>query len=142
MDLFISSHSISIRVVIIYRPPKDQNKRSTAPLFFKEFLSLLETLALCKRKLLISGDLNFHVDDPADKDACNFLDILDSANPEQYWPNTRWWAYTWRYDILVDNFSIWDDIYTSVVHYGVKCYIDMARPKAAKKIVNVVTSER
>ena len=33
MDLFISSHSISVRVVIIYRPPKDKNKRSTARLF-------------------------------------------------------------------------------------------------------------
>ena len=35
-------------------------------------------------KLLIAGDLNFHVDDPTDKDACTFLHILDSTNLEQY----------------------------------------------------------
>ena len=91
---------------------------------------------------MIAGDLNFHVDDLTDKDACTFLDILDSANLEQYVigpthrdGHTLDVVISRRSDNLVDNFSIWDDIYTPVVHYGVKCYIDMARPKAAKKFL-------
>jgi hypothetical protein len=39
---------------------------------------------LCNERLVITGDFNFHVDIPTDRDAIKFLDILESYCLEQH----------------------------------------------------------
>ena len=46
-------------------------------MFLDEFAVLLELLVLLPGKLLLTGDFNFHVDDPSDSAALKFLDLLD-----------------------------------------------------------------
>ena len=49
--------------------------------FFTEFSVLMESLALTSNdNLLICGDFNFYVEIATDRDARNFLDLLQSAN--------------------------------------------------------------
>jgi len=46
--------------------------------FYDELTSVLELLIVHSCPVLITGDFNIHLDDPRDKDAIKFNDILDS----------------------------------------------------------------
>ena len=52
-------------------------------LFFSEFSSVLETVAVYNCCIAITGDFNIHVDDPADAHAKTFKEYLDSFNMVQ-----------------------------------------------------------
>ena len=75
-----SSCSNTIRVVNIYRPAYSAEHRITTPVFFMEFANYMETLLLCKEKLLITGDFNIHVDVSDQSDVRTFLDLLESLS--------------------------------------------------------------
>jgi len=47
-------------VYIIYRP----GSQAVSELFFEELTSLLETVATCRCRIIISGDFNIHANDP------------------------------------------------------------------------------
>ena len=49
-----------------------------------EFSSLLESYIIKTGSLLIAGDFNFHVDDPSDAVAANFLGFLESFDLRQH----------------------------------------------------------
>ena len=71
----------SIRILIIYRPP-DNN---SCLLFFEEFSRLLEQIfAEPSGCLLITGDFNFHMDDPGNAQARRFTDLLESYDLKQH----------------------------------------------------------
>lgn len=44
----------------------------------------MESILLTKEKLIITGDMNIHVDDPNDIDACQFVDLLVSLGVQQH----------------------------------------------------------
>ena len=74
-----SSASI-IRIVFICRPPISAKNGLTYALFFDEFSMLVEQLVSASGKLLLAGDLNFHVNDPSEGNAYQFLDVLSCFN--------------------------------------------------------------
>ena len=74
-----SSPSI-IRIVSICRQPISAKNGLTYALFFDEFSTLLESLVSAFDKLLLAGDLNFHVNDPSEGNAYQFLDVLSCFN--------------------------------------------------------------
>ena len=80
MEQVISLNSSVIRIVIVYRPPISSKSGLTHSLFFDEFSSLLEHLISSSGKLLLVADFNFHVNDPSDGTACQFLDLLNCFN--------------------------------------------------------------
>ena len=47
-------------------------------MFYHEFTTILETIAVYSCHICISGDLNIHVNDSKDINAIKFLEILDS----------------------------------------------------------------
>ena len=49
-----------------------------ASVFFQEFSAFLETTVLCPEVLLVSGDFNFHLDDPSDADDRKFMELMDT----------------------------------------------------------------
>ena len=55
--------------MIVYRPPYSEEHRVPVDVFLAEFPEYLESLLLCKEKLLIMGDFNIHVNVPQDSDA-------------------------------------------------------------------------
>ena len=52
--------------------------------FFDEFSAYLESLLLCKERLLICGDFNIHVDSVDDPDSVKFRDLLESVGLRQH----------------------------------------------------------
>lgn len=49
-----------------------------------EFSSLLEPYITNTGSLVIAGDFNFHIDDPTDTAAANFLSLLESFDLQQH----------------------------------------------------------
>ena len=49
-------------------------------LFFDEFSTLLEPVVYASGKLLLAGDLNFHVNNPSEGNAYQLLNVLSSFN--------------------------------------------------------------
>ena len=82
-DLLLRQDSTGLRVVIVYRPQTVDN-RSTESVFFQEFPSLLEKLAIAAGSLLMVGDFNFHGEDCNDRSAQRFLQLLETFNMEQH----------------------------------------------------------
>ena len=75
----LTSASI-IRIVFICRPPISAKNGLTYAIFFDELSMLLEPLVSASGKLLLVGDLNFHVNDPSEGNAHQFLDVLSCFN--------------------------------------------------------------
>ena len=66
-----------MRIIIVYRPPISvKNHGLTHAAFFYEFSMLLERLMSSPENLLLNGDFGFHVNDPSDSTASQFLDLL------------------------------------------------------------------
>ena len=74
VTLFSSSFYLST----IYRPPSLNTE-----LFLSDFSSLLELLTATPSKLLIIGDFNIHIDDPANGTGRKFLLLLQSFDLTQ-----------------------------------------------------------
>src|SRR5437867_4988637 len=87
LPLFASFESLCVRLTIastsftllvIYRPPC-----SNSTLFQAEFSTLLEDLISSPSELIITGDFNFHVDDPNSPSGSSFLTLLDTFGLSQ-----------------------------------------------------------
>ncbi len=52
--------------------------------FFEEFTSLLESISTSKSTIILTGDLNIHVDNANDVMALRFLDMLDAFGLVQH----------------------------------------------------------
>ena len=84
MDSTIFHRPSSLRLFTIYRPPPSTKNKLTAKLFFEEFSTLLETVIIYQGHVLMTGDFNFHVNVPTNRDAAAFLDLLDSSGLQQH----------------------------------------------------------
>ena len=73
-----------VRLVTIYRPPYSETHPVTTATFIGEFSTFLESIILSAEPLLIVGDFNYHVDDPNNNDAAQFLDLINSMNLIHY----------------------------------------------------------
>ncbi|KZS00900.1 Uncharacterized protein APZ42_002622, partial [Daphnia magna] len=73
-----------IRLINIYRPPGNSKVE-----FLDEFRSLLQASAGEKRKLLITGDFNLHVENPDPNDR-DFLKLIKSHGLEQHVKETTY----------------------------------------------------
>ncbi|CAB4011578.1 Hypothetical predicted protein [Paramuricea clavata] len=58
--------------------------RVTVTTFLNEFAEYLESIVLSPEPLLVTGDMNIHVDDANDTDAVKFLDLLESMGMTQH----------------------------------------------------------
>lgn len=75
----------SVRVVIIYRPPPSKKNGFTFRMFITQFADFLEQCIIpVKKKCIILGDFNIHIDDPCDRDGREFLSVLDQFGLAQH----------------------------------------------------------
>lgn len=84
VEYLLKSNSVWLRILVVYRPPPSTANGLTVTQFLSEFTVLLEHLALLPAELLILGDFNFHVDDTSDRNAVEFLSLLDTFNLSQH----------------------------------------------------------
>ena len=68
-ELLLHSSASIIRIVFICRQPISARNGLTYAVFFDEFSTLLEPLVSAFGKLLLAGDLNFHVNNPSEGNA-------------------------------------------------------------------------
>ncbi|XP_062616025.1 uncharacterized protein LOC134277724 [Saccostrea cucullata] len=73
-----------IRIAVIYRPPPSKSNKFKNSVFFEEWTNYLDSLVLIPGELLITGVLNFHLDDPNDKDARTFTELLTEHGLKQH----------------------------------------------------------
>ena len=78
-----------MRVVVVYRPSYSGEHKVPTSVFFDEFSAYLESLLLCKERLLICGDFNIHVDSVDDPDSVKFRDLLESVEHSQQRSHSR-----------------------------------------------------
>ena len=67
-----------ILCLLVYRPPK------LSPCFIDEFSDMLSSMCLASDKIILLGDFNFHVDNPANRAACEFLELTSSFGLRQH----------------------------------------------------------
>ena len=76
--------SSKLTIFNIYRRPSSSVHSDKLSVFLDQFQNFLTTAATTPHEFLITGDFNFHVDDPTDSSALQFLSLLSSFNLSQH----------------------------------------------------------
>ena len=79
-ELLLNFSASIIHIVFTCRQPISAKNGLTYALFFDDFSTLLEPLVSASGKLLLAGDLNFHINNPSESNAYKFLDVLSCFN--------------------------------------------------------------
>ena len=90
-ELLVKASSYNLRVIVIYKPPYSDDHRVSISVFLSEFPEYLETVHLWKELLLITSDVNIHVDDLQVSDAWKFLETLEALGLEQHVDQPTHW---------------------------------------------------
>ena len=78
-------NSYSLRIAVVYRPPPSQQNGLTTNYFLEEeWPKFLSDLATVDKNIIVTGDLNFHLDKVTDKDTMKFNRILHSCGMKQH----------------------------------------------------------
>jgi len=64
MELSVKAGKTQMRLCIIYRPPPSGQNRFKATMFLEEWSNYLDRPTTIPQEVIITGDLNFHFDDP------------------------------------------------------------------------------
>ena len=83
-DVQFTNNSGLLNIIVVYHPPPTKRNGHTVRAFLDEFRSLLEDRISSSGRLVILGDLNFHVDNAADSKSKKFLDLIDLLNFSQH----------------------------------------------------------
>ena len=111
--------------------------------FFGDFASYMESIILTLEPLIITSDLNIHVNNTNDSNACKFLDLLASLGLKQHFigPNheggyTLDLVITREYDpgIKIKSAPIVDPFISD--HAAVLCQLDSVKPYTAVKEIS------
>ena len=74
----------AVRLAVIYRPPPSKTNGLNYKTFYAEIGNYIEQLVLTPSALVIAGDFNIHVDDHSDKEAADFLSLIESFSLKQH----------------------------------------------------------
>ncbi len=84
IECSVGSAEHHIRLSIVYRPPPSQKNGLKNNIFFQEWVTYLEQLSVSPQSVVLTGDLNFHLDDPRNADALQFSSNLDAHGLQQH----------------------------------------------------------
>ena len=74
----------TITMLAVYRTHYSQAYPASSSIFFEEFPNLLESIVMCTEIIVISGDFDFHLDDPSDNARKTFTDLLETFGLSQH----------------------------------------------------------
>ncbi len=86
MEAIITSGNGNMRLIVVYQPQRpDPAIGHSVPLsvFFDDFSKIMDNHLTAPGQLLVTGDLNFHVDIPDDPEAKRMLYVLDMMDLHQ-----------------------------------------------------------
>ena len=84
LNCIASVKNKSVTIGIIYRPPPTNANGFSNTAFFNEWEDYLNNLMLLKHEILLTGDINFHLDCKTSSSTKQFLSTLDSCNFSQH----------------------------------------------------------
>ena len=84
IELLITTVSIYVCVVVIYRPPISKANKFTKSQLIYDFSELLEGLSTSSGRLLIPGDFNINWLNETDNNCKNLFNILETFNLYQH----------------------------------------------------------
>lgn len=84
LDCKITIKNYSMRLAIVYRPPPSKGNGSKTCVFLEEWAKFLAKFAVTDKNIIITGDLNFHLDIPTQSDTIKFTSILQSCGMVQH----------------------------------------------------------
>ena len=140
MESLLNTTSCVLRIIVVYRPPGSTQNGSTTALFFDEFSTMLERLVSLPGRLLVTGDFNFHINNPFDNTARQFLDLLNCFNLHVL--NTV--SPTHKNNNILDLIIVRTDELTSLNpsvndpvmsdHFAVHCNLPIGKPQNPKMV--------
>ena len=80
----VTAANRQFRLCVIYRPPPSKLNGLRNTIFFDEWSTYLDHQVILPQEIIITGDLNFHLDDLANADARQFSGILNSRGLIQH----------------------------------------------------------
>ena len=140
-EWLVSTPTVRLRVIIVYRPPYSHTHPVTISTSITEFANLLESVVLLNEQLLICGDFNIHVNASNEDDAIKLKDLLESMSLVQYVTEPTH-EHGNTLDLIITRSS--DGIIAAPPHVGtlfsdhavVICHLTAERPKStAKQII-------
>ena len=84
MDCRVTVNGNPLYLSVIYRPPPSKTNGLKNHIFFDEWASYLERFTEIQQNILITGDLNFHLDDEKDADSKKFISLLEGHGLSQH----------------------------------------------------------
>ena len=84
IELLITSISIHIRLVVVYRPPQSNINKNTKVQFIEEFGDFVEKLSACSGRLLLCGDFNINWMDKDNSCVKKLFNLLETYNLVQH----------------------------------------------------------
>jgi hypothetical protein len=79
-----SINSILYRLFVIYRPHPSRSNKLKTTRFFEEWLDFLDYSMHIPEEIIITCDLNFHLDNNSDCDGCKFIEMLNDRGLAQH----------------------------------------------------------
>ena len=73
-----------ISICIIYRPPPTQQNKLSIAGFLDQFTEYMSKNIITKTEIIITGDINIHLDVSTDSHTRRFTEILESCDLHQY----------------------------------------------------------
>ena len=80
----IKFKAINMKLIVVYRPPPSNKNHLRTNTFMAEWSQFLIEEVTQSKDILITGDLNFHLDDTANKDANEFKNTLQALGLTQH----------------------------------------------------------
>ena len=140
-EYIVTSGSDKLRLVVVYRIPYSPAHPIGVSTFLDEFADYLESTVLTPEPLLITEDIDIHVDVPDDPDAIKFLDLLDSLGlaqlvktPTHRCGHTLDLIITREINLLIGTTPISDCYFSD--HCTVLCDLTVRKPALAVKQVS------
>ena len=84
MDCTVISNDVNVRLCIVYRPPPSKRNGLKNSVFFDEWSLSLDRLPVITKDVIITGDLNVHLDNVHDADALRFNGTLEAHGLVQH----------------------------------------------------------
>ncbi|KAK3085690.1 hypothetical protein FSP39_007270 [Pinctada imbricata] len=146
IECIIGNKNAKLRVCVVYRPPSSKDNNLSSSNFFEEWLQYLSSQVTSQEELLITGDINFHLDKVTDHMANRFTETLNEFGLKQYVTGpTHIRGHTLdviicreHNDILRSSPTTCDYFLNTVScdHRGILCEIEIPKPEKIQKTVS------
>ena len=150
LECTINTQTSNMGLCVAYRPPALKNNNMKISVFFEEWSKYINQHVIAREELLITGDLNFHLDKPTDPSSQKFMSLLHEHGLTQH-VNEPTHAHGHILDVVItrDNSSILqsspsiDDNYlsdskgiSSVDDKGISTILHISKPPKSRKTVS------